>query len=90
MLSRLVSLLALFVLLIDPAAAAKKAKSDEAEKDQGPLSAKTFAGLKLRSIGPAITSGRIGDIAVHPGDKAQYYIAVASGGVWKTTNSGNT
>ena len=90
MLSRFVSLLVLFVLLIDPAAAAKKAKSDEAEKDQGPLSAKTFAGLKLRSIGPAITSGRIGDIAVHAGDKAQYYIAVASGGVWKTTNSGNT
>jgi photosystem II stability/assembly factor-like uncharacterized protein len=90
MLSRLVSSLVLLVLLTDPAAAAKKAKSDEAEKDQGPLSAKTFAGLKLRSIGPAITSGRIGDIAVHPRDKAQYYIAVASGGVWKTTNSGNT
>jgi len=91
MLSRAVSLLVLLVLLIDPAAAAKKAKSDEAEKekkDEGPFAAKTFAGLKLRSIGPAITSGRIGDIAVHPRNKAHYYVAVASGGVWKTNNSG--
>jgi photosystem II stability/assembly factor-like uncharacterized protein len=93
MLSRLVSLLILLVLLIDPAAAAKKAKSDDADKaaeDEGPFAAKTFAGLKLRSIGPAITSGRIGDIAVHPRNKAHYYVAVASGGVWKTTNSGTT
>lgn len=59
-------------------------------KDEGPFSSKTFAGLKLRGIGPALTSGRIGDIAVNPQNRHQYYLAVASGGVWKTNNSGTT
>ncbi len=59
-------------------------------KDDGPLSSKTFSGLKLRGIGPALTSGRIADIAVNPQNRHQYYLAVASGGVWKTNNSGTT
>ncbi len=46
------------------------------------------SGLKLRSIGPALTSGRIADIAVHPTDKSIWYVATAAGGVWKTTNNG--
>ncbi len=51
---------------------------------------KTFAGLKLRNIGPAFTSGRIADIAMHPTNENVWYVAVGSGGVWKTTNSGTT
>ncbi len=54
------------------------------------MSAKTFAGLKLRSIGPALMSGRIGDFAVNPKDPSHYFVAVCSGGVWKTTNAGTT
>ncbi|MGK7395275.1 MAG: VPS10 domain-containing protein [Candidatus Cyclobacteriaceae bacterium M3_2C_046] len=50
----------------------------------------TFSGLKLRSIGPAFMSGRIADIAVHPQDNNLWYIAVGSGGVWKTKNAGTT
>ena len=46
--------------------------------------------LRLRSIGPAMTSGRVVGVAVHPQDRATYYVAVASGGVWKTTNNGTT
>jgi photosystem II stability/assembly factor-like uncharacterized protein len=46
--------------------------------------------LRLRSIGPALTSGRISSITVHPTDKSTWYIAAASGGVWKTTNAGTT
>lgn len=52
--------------------------------------AEAFAGLKFRSIGPALMSGRIGDFAVNPQDRRQYYVAVASGGVWKTVNAGTT
>ena len=44
----------------------------------------------LRDIGPALTSGRIADLAVDPVHKGTYYVAVASGGVWKTTNQGTT
>lgn len=47
-------------------------------------------GLSFRSIGPAMMGGRIADIAVNPKDKSNWYIAVGSGGVWKTTNSGVT
>ncbi|KAB2844101.1 MAG: glycosyl hydrolase, partial [Melioribacteraceae bacterium] len=50
--------------------------------------AKTVEGLKLRTIGPAFCSGRIGDLAVNPDKPNEYYAAVASGGVWKTTNAG--
>jgi hypothetical protein len=53
-----------------------------------PFNPATFAGLKLRAIGPAFTSGRVTGFAVHPDDPAYYFVAVASGGVWKTINNG--
>ncbi|GEM_PF-2982231 len=55
-----------------------------------PLSTGTFGGLRFRSIGPAVTSGRVIAFAVDPNDRAKYYVAVASGGIWKTVNSGTT
>ena len=42
--------------------------------------------LKWRSVGPALTSGRVSDIAVNKNKPFEYYVAVASGGVWKTSN----
>ncbi|MCX7880060.1 MAG: glycosyl hydrolase [Ignavibacteria bacterium] len=50
----------------------------------------TFDGIKFRLLGPAVFGGRISDIAVNPYNKSEYYVGVASGGVWKTTNSGIT
>jgi photosystem II stability/assembly factor-like uncharacterized protein len=52
--------------------------------------AAAFSGLRFRSIGPAVTSGRVIAFAVDPTDRAKYYVAVASGGVWKTVNNGTT
>ncbi len=49
-----------------------------------------YSGLKWRSIGPAFTSGRIADFAVNPDNCSEYYVAVASGNIWKTTNRGIT
>jgi photosystem II stability/assembly factor-like uncharacterized protein len=57
---------------------------------EGPFNAGTFSGMALREIGPALTSGRIADFAVNPQDHGTYYIATASGGVWKTVNAGTT
>ena len=51
---------------------------------------KAAAGLTLRSIGPALMGGRIADIAVSPTDRCTWYVAVGSGGLWKTTNCGTT
>lgn len=49
-----------------------------------------FNGLEFRMLGPATTSGRIADIAIDPTDENTWYVAVGSGGVWKTTNAGTT
>ena len=54
------------------------------------IEAATVAGLKFRSVGPALTSGRIADIAVDQNDHNTWYVGVASGGVWKTVNHGTT
>ena len=44
--------------------------------------------MPFRGIGPAVTSGRISDLAINPKNTAQWYVAVACGGVWKTDNAG--
>jgi photosystem II stability/assembly factor-like uncharacterized protein len=49
-----------------------------------------LSALRLRSIGPAMTSGRVVGFAVDPHNRGQYYVAAASGGVWKTADSGTT
>src|SRR5271165_3503212 len=66
-------------------------KKDEVkEEKKGGMTADTFSGLKFRSIGPAAASGRVMSIAVNPKNKFEYYVGVASGGVWKTVNDGTT
>ncbi|MCK5700497.1 MAG: glycosyl hydrolase, partial [Cyclobacteriaceae bacterium] len=84
--------LALLLLLIGGVAfAQKKNKKNEVEKEETSLlPSETLNGLKFRSIGPAFTSGRIADFAVREDKPSEYYVAVASGGVWKTINSGTT
>lgn len=52
--------------------------------------AAAIAALRLRELGPAVMGGRIADIAVHPDDDSTWYVAVGSGGLWKTENSGVT
>ena len=69
---------------------ATPSKPVEPAKPADPLSPPTFTGLKLRSIGPAVISGRVVGFAVNPHNRAEYYVAAASGGVWKTNNDGTT
>ena len=61
-----------------------------AQGQNKPISDSTLVGFKFRSIGPAFMSGRIADIAIHPEHDNTWFIAVGSGGVWRTTNSGVT
>ncbi len=49
-----------------------------------------YNGLSFRALGPALTSGRIADIAVDPANHDRFFLAVASGGVWRTQNAGTT
>ncbi|MCC6373022.1 MAG: glycosyl hydrolase [Bacteroidia bacterium] len=84
-LSGLLALLTLFSLQ-----AQKKEPEKKAPEKAEHLKSSTFSSLSFRNIGPAVTSGRVSDIAVHPNNKSTWYIAAASGGVFKTTNSGVT
>ncbi len=72
------------------AASAKKKDAEAPAEQESRWSASTFSGLELRSIGPALMSGRIADIAIDPQDQSIWYVAVGSGNVWKTTNAGTT
>ncbi len=71
-------------LLLAAVPATAPAKKDPA------LNSDLFSGLKFRSIGPAFSSGRIADFAVNPANPKQYFVAVASGHIWKTDNAGIT
>lgn len=73
-----------YVLLSLNVISAQKKQS----KVSNPLDSLKLSGLKWRGIGPALTSGRIADLAVNPDNPFEYYVAVASGGVWKTDNAG--
>lgn len=65
-------------------------KPDERKKTDDPMSPATFAGMKMRLVGPAFTSGRIVAFAVDPKEPSRYFAAAASGGVWRTVNNGAT
>ncbi len=83
-----ISLLLIFFLFFSIPLSAQKKKDKDKKKDA--ISTSLVSGLKFRAIGPALTSGRIIDFAVRPGKSSEYYVAVASGGVWKTINAGIT
>lgn len=83
------TILTAFILIGSLSAVAQK-KIDAKPKGPDSLKNISLAGLSFRSVGPAITSGRIADIAVNPNNHSEYYVAAAAGGVWKTTNAGNT
>lgn len=85
---KLLSTFIVFLSLFYPLSAGTRYEDPEKQKE--PYSSAVLNGLNFRCIGPALTSGRISDFAVNPSDRSQYYVAVASGGVWKTTNSGGS
>ncbi len=80
--SRILPITAAAAVLIVPLAAAQ---SEAPSVNEALLS-----GLPLRGIGPAARSGRVSDVAIHPEDRATWYIAVASGNAFRTRNRGTT
>ena len=49
-----------------------------------------FGDLRARHIGPAVMSGRITDLELHPTNDRVIYAGTAGGGVWKSNNGGAT
>ena len=46
--------------------------------------------ISFRNIGPTVMSGRVTDLAVNPKNPSHFYVAYATGGLWETTNNGNS
>jgi photosystem II stability/assembly factor-like uncharacterized protein len=53
------------------------------------ITSDALKGMPLRSIGPDITTGRISDIDIDPKNPNVWYVATASGGLFKTEDRGN-
>ena len=47
-----------------------------------------FRDLSFRCVGPVVMSGRVVDIEPIPGRPYSFYVAYATGGLWKTENNG--
>jgi photosystem II stability/assembly factor-like uncharacterized protein len=79
------------VAMIVTAAVGQGEETEAAEKPSvaDKVSSSTFSTLRARSIGPALMSGRITDVAVNPSRPSERYIATI-GGLWKTNNGGTT
>src|SRR5260370_2928827 len=68
----------------------KDEKKDEAkEEKKGGMTADTFSGLKFRLIGPAVASGRVTAHSVKPQNKVEYYVGVATRGLWEDVHGGS-
>ena len=74
-----------FLFVAISATNAQNASTKKVEIDES-----TVGGLNFRLVGPALTSGRIVDLAVHPTNQNVWYVAAASAGIWKTTNHGTS
>ena len=87
-----VSYLLLALALFSPLTLHAQDTDAEDTEDGGrpSLDSSLLKGLEFRAIGPALTSGRIGDLAIHPAHPKTWYVGVSSGGVWKTVNAGVT
>jgi photosystem II stability/assembly factor-like uncharacterized protein len=82
------AVLVLLVMVIAAPAFGQRAR--QATQPEFTVTAEMMKPLSFRLIGPAAFSGRIADLAVNPENNSEYYVAVASGGLWKTVNAGTT
>ncbi|MDP3666558.1 MAG: hypothetical protein Q8R50_07755, partial [Sediminibacterium sp.] len=73
---------------VKPTPAAERLKSGSQRKDLVQRSLVNHT--SFRNIGPSIMSGRVADLDVNPVDPTEFYIAYASGGLWYTTNNGQS
>ena len=55
-----------------------------------PLDSATLSGFRWRSMGPANMGGRVTDVEGIPSPSKTFFVAAATGGIWKTTNNGTS
>ena len=69
-----------------------KAPAGRAASQTAPAAspADSFNTIKFRNLGPSVAGGRVASVVGVPGQPLTYYVGAAAGGVWKTTDGGNT
>jgi len=87
---RIMIILVAVIIAMPLSSAQGKKKGEDETKPSDPLSDVSLSAFKFREIGPALTSGRMSDIAVNPDNHKEFFVSAAAGGVWKTTNGGIT
>jgi len=58
------------------------------EQRQKLLSASLVGNVPFRNIGPTVMSGRVVDVEAYAQDPTRFYVAYASGGLWRSTTNG--
>src|SRR5438093_2250660 len=79
----------LSLALLSAAALSAVVSAQRGGGPQGPQQTSTPEPLKFRYMGPA-PAGRIASVSGVPGDPNTYYLGSASGGLWKSTDGGQT
>ena len=67
-----------------------EAKAPPAAPAAGAVPEDSLNTIKFRNLGPSVAGGRVASVVGVPGQPMIYYVGAAAGGVWKTTDDGNT
>ena len=87
----MIAILALAMMLpFSGSYAQKKKNTKSSEEKVDSLKNVGLSGLRFRSIGPALTGGRVVDLAINPNDPSEYFVASGHGSLWKISNHGTT
>jgi photosystem II stability/assembly factor-like uncharacterized protein len=73
---------------VKPTSAADRLKANDQRKAL--LQRSTINNTSFRNVGPSVMSGRVADVDVNPDDPTEFYVGYASGGLWYTTNNGQS
>ncbi len=71
-----------------PPASSAASRIESAQEKLQQIEQSLFAGIQASNIGPTVQSGRVVDVDVNPEAPHEFYVAYASGGLWKTINNG--
>src|SRR5207245_4273897 len=86
------ALMSVFVVVVAAPQSRKANRARQAEPPPAPVAhaADSLNNLKFRNLGPSVGGGRVAAVAGVPGDRNVYYVGAAAGGVWKTTDGGDS
>lgn len=71
-----------------PPSSLAKDRADAQIKKEALKKSSLINNIPFTNVGPTVMSGRVVDVEVNPRNSVEFYVAYASGGLWKTSNNG--